>query len=91
LKFAEQIRYDVKFHNEKISYGFFDFLVEEKIIIELKRGKTYINKEVDQVVDYLKTSDLKLGIILRFTSEGARFKRLINLPPAEPNNLKKAL
>jgi GxxExxY protein len=90
LSFIEQIRYDVKFHNEKVGYGFFDFQVEEKIIVELKRGKTYINKEVEQVVDYLKTSKLKLSIIIRFTPEGVRFKRLINLPPAETTNLKDA-
>lgn len=89
LNFIEQPRYDLNFQNERVGYGFLDFLVEEKIIVELKRGKTYLNKEVDQVVDYLKTSNLKLGIIIRFTSEGARFKRLINLPPAE-NILKNA-
>jgi GxxExxY protein len=90
LKFTEQIRYDVEFHNEKVGFGFFDFLVEEKIIVELKRGKTYINKETDQVIGYLKTSDLKLGIIIRFTPEGARCKRLINLPPLGANSLKNA-
>ncbi len=83
LNFIEQIRYDVKFCDENVGFGFVDFLVEEKIIVELKRGKIYLKKEVDQVVDYLKKSDLSLGIIIRFTPEGARFKRLINLPPAE--------
>ena len=79
LSFIEQIRYDVKYHNEKVGYGFFDFLVERKIIIELKRGKISFKKEVDQVVDYLKSSNLQLGIIIRFTPEGAGFKRLVNL------------
>ncbi|MDQ3110078.1 MAG: GxxExxY protein [Bacteroidota bacterium] len=83
ISFTEQVRYDVKFHNEKAGYGFCDFLVEDKIIVELKRGKSFVNKEVDQVIDYLKKSNLQLGLIIRFTHEGARCKRLINLPPID--------
>ena len=79
LKFVEQVRYNVKYHNENVGYGFFDFLIEDKIIVELKRGKSYLDKEMDQVVEYLKMSNLQLGIIIRFTPEGAKFKRIINL------------
>ena len=32
IKFKEQIRYDVKYHNEKVGYGFFDFLIEDKLL-----------------------------------------------------------
>ena len=80
LKFKEQVAHDLLFHEEKIGRGYFDFLVEEKIIIEIKRGKFYFGNELGQVSQYLKMSNLQLGIIIRFSQEGVRIKRVVNIP-----------
>ena len=79
LKFVEQKKQTVHYHGENVGNGFSDLLVEDKIIVELKRGKNYFEKELEQLLDYLKTSKLQLGIIIRFTPNGARFKRVVNI------------
>jgi GxxExxY protein len=79
ILYKEQIPYDVMFSGEKIGRGRFDFLVEEKVIVELKRGKFYFAKEINQVSEYLKTNNLKLGLIIRFTPDGVRVKRVVNI------------
>ena len=81
IKYQEQVRHRVSCSGEIIGRGYFDFLVEDKIVVELKRGKFYYAEELSQVNEYLKMSDLKLGIIIRFTHEGVRTKRVVNIIP----------
>jgi GxxExxY protein len=78
IDFVEQIHYPIVFEGEKIGSGFFDFLVESKIVVELKRTKHFSRAHIDQVVAYLKQSNLKLGILVHFGQEDVRFKRIIN-------------
>ncbi len=79
VNFKEQVKADLKFRDEKIGVYFLDFLVENKIIIELKRREYFSKSDIDQVYSYLKTADLKLGIIVCFTSKGVKFKRILNI------------
>ena len=75
----EQVYYPVKFKNEIISKGFLDFSVEEKIIVELKKDVQFSKTHIEQVLDYLKRSKLQLAVIINFTLEGVKFKRIVNL------------
>ncbi|MBN8695689.1 MAG: GxxExxY protein [Bacteroidetes bacterium] len=68
-----------------IGRGFLDFLVEDKIIVELKKDENFTKTSIDQVLNYLKTTDLKLAILINFTKQGVKFKRIINI--SESKNL----
>lgn len=57
----------------------FDFLIEEKIVVELKRGNNFSKTHIDQVLEYLRVRGLKLAIIINFGSQGVLFKRIVNL------------
>lgn len=79
LDFQEQVYYPLRFQSKVIGKGFFDFLVENKIIVEIKKGSRYSIRHVNQVFDYLKLSNLQLAILLNFGSEEVSFKRIINI------------
>jgi GxxExxY protein len=79
LKFIEQVRHSVAFCQENVGKGFFDFVVEDKIVVELKRGKFNADKEIHQTFGYLTMSKLQLAIIIRFERDGARFRRILNI------------
>ncbi|HTL83279.1 MAG TPA: GxxExxY protein [Bacteroidia bacterium] len=81
LSFREQVKYDVLFHGEKVATNYFDFLVEDKVVIELKRGKFDYTNELEQVSQYLKSSGKQLGILIRFSERGVQSKRIVNLLP----------
>ncbi|CAN5231351.1 GxxExxY protein [soil metagenome] len=83
INFKEQAGHNLLFHNTKVGCGYFDFLVEESIIVEIKRGKFYFGNELQQVNRYLRLSNLQLAIIIRFTPEGVRYKRVVNIPTQE--------
>ncbi len=76
--FKEQVPYQVIYKEEIIGNNFLDFLIEEKVIIELKRSDFYSKKYIDQVSNYIKVSNLKLAILINFTSNGVRIKRIVN-------------
>jgi GxxExxY protein len=78
LNFKEQVSYKVFYKNEVIGNNYLDFLVEDKIIIELKRTDFYSKKHIEQVSNYLVVSKLKLALLINFTSRGVRIKRVVN-------------
>ena len=58
LNFTEQLYYPVKYNNIVISKNFFDFCVEEKIVVELKSAGRFTKANYEQVLNYLNVSNL---------------------------------
>ncbi|OFX40260.1 MAG: hypothetical protein A2X08_05760 [Bacteroidetes bacterium GWA2_32_17] len=79
LKFIEQKYYPLKFKGEKIGSGFFDFIIEDKIVLELKKGNRFVKAHIDQVYEYLVSNNLKLGILSYFAPRNLHYKRIVNL------------
>jgi len=77
--FKRQLPLDINFKNNKIGKYFLDFLIENKIVLEIKRGNYFPKKNIEQVYAYLKITGLKLAILANFTSTGIKFHRILNL------------
>jgi GxxExxY protein len=54
-----------------------DFIVDNKIIIELKALEKVPCRMIDQLYSYLRNSDYELGFFINFGSTGADIKRVI--------------
>ncbi len=78
LPYIEQAYYQIKFKDQVIAKRYFDFVVEGKIVIEIKKDDKFSKANINQTIDYLKTSNLKLAILINFGKEGVLYKRLIN-------------
>ena len=79
LGFKEQLFLPLYYKEEKIGKYYLDFLIENKIVLEIKKDKRFSKKDIEQIVAYLKTSNLKLGILANFTKDGLKFKRILNI------------
>jgi len=79
LPFLEQVYYPLKFKGKTIGKNFLDFVVDSKIVVELKKDNRFSKSHIDQVLNYLRTSNLKLAILINFGKEGVSFKRIINI------------
>jgi len=55
-----------------------DFVVKDKIVIEIKTKCFLSREEYYQVRRYLKAGDLKLGILVNFRENYLRPKRILN-------------
>ena len=56
-----------------------DFLIEGKVVLEIKVGEHFSGSNINQLFGYLKATDLKLGILANFTRTGVKYKRIINI------------
>jgi GxxExxY protein len=54
-----------------------DFIVDDKIIVELKALEQMPRRMVDQLYSYLRNSAYELGFLINFSSRGADIKRII--------------
>jgi len=79
IAFKEQVHAPLEFAGEKVGCYYLDFLVEDKIVVEIKRGERFMKSNIDQVYNYLKRFNLKLGILANFTKDGVQFKRILNI------------
>jgi GxxExxY protein len=82
IPFKEQVDFRVKFDDTTLGKGFPDFVVDDKVIVEVKKRNNFSPAHIKQIFGYLKASALKLCLIINFGSEGVRHKRVTNLKPA---------
>ena len=61
------------------SGNFVDFLVEGKVILELKTQRIVTSKDYYQIQRYLHAAGLKLGILINFNSKYLNPKRVIRV------------
>lgn len=54
-----------------------DFLVYDTIILEVKAASMIVHNFVLQTINYLKASDIQLGIIANFGQSSFVFKRIV--------------
>jgi len=77
IPFKEQLKSDIKIDQKSIKSYYLDFLIDNKIVLEIKSGERFNKENIAQVYDYLKANHLGLGIIANFTKQGVKFKRII--------------
>jgi len=56
---------------------FCDFLVAEKVLVELKALKAITDSERAQVLNYLKATGLKVGLLINFGERSLKHKRMV--------------
>ena len=54
-----------------------DFICFDAIVVEVKALETISNREVAQVLNYLKASGMRRGLLLNFGSTSLQHKRLV--------------
>ena len=79
INFENQVMYNVKFKDAEIGKYFLDFLVEDKIVLELKKGNHFPKRNIEQVKGYLKITGKKLAILANFTANDVKFLRILNI------------
>lgn len=79
IHFSEQVNAPLNFKGQKIGDHRFDFLIENKIVLEIKRGDYFSPSHIRQLHGYLLSTGLQLGLLVYFSSKGIKFKRILNI------------
>ena len=81
LKADKQVPIKVAYKENLVGEYFADILVENQVIIELKTVEKLTNNHEAQLLNYLKATGIKVGILVNFKQRRAEIKRMVlNLP-----------
>ena len=76
LSFRRENPYEIDYKGKLIGKYFVDFVIEEKIALEIKVSKGIYRRHLTQLLGYLKHANLRLGILAAFTPDGVVLKRI---------------
>jgi len=79
LGFAKEIEQEIFYKNlpEPIGKRRADFVVENKVLVEIKAVIQLDDIHLAQALNYLKVYKLEIGLLINFGSKSLTFKRLI--------------
>ena len=79
LNYKREMDCDIYYKNlpEPIGTRRADFIVEEKILVEIKALIKLEDVHLAQALNYLKAYQIKVGLLLNFGAKSLEFKRLI--------------
>lgn len=78
LKFEKELEVDLKYKDSKIGKYFLDFLIEYKVVLEIKTVPQFTPRDFRQVLAYLKAKKLELGILANFQTVSLTYERILN-------------
>jgi len=78
ISFKRENLVRLDYDGENIGRYFIDFVIEEKIALEVKSAEFFKRDFTVQVLGYLDAANLKLGIVANFNGVRLRYKRLVN-------------
>ncbi len=78
LSFEREKEYAVHYKDIILNHKFYaDFVLLDKIIIELKSTEGLIDKYISQCLNYLHVSGHRLAILVNFNKASLEYKRII--------------
>lgn len=78
IKFKKERMNRLEIEGKTIGRYFVDFVIDDKVVLELKIANDFYKKDINQVLGYLKATGLHLGILTIFTKDGLQYKRIVN-------------
>ena len=76
--YEREKEYLVYYKNQLLKHKFYaDFIVFDKIILEVKCVRELVDEHVSQAINYLKVSDKKLTLLVNFAKGKLEYKRII--------------
>jgi len=78
IRFQKEKRYDIHYKGVKIFHHYFaDFIVDDKVIIEVKAQNYVIEENYKQIINYLAVSRCKIGLLINFGESSLKYRRFI--------------
>lgn len=80
---ATEVQAEVRYDGEVVGQFRTDILVESRVVLELKAAQKLSQADEMQVLNFLRATDLELGMLLHFGPKPA-FRRFVSTNPPAP-------
>ena len=74
---VRELLVSVQYHGQHVAYQRLDFVVDEKVVIELKATERLSRFAEQQLISYLRATEFQVGLLLHFGST-AQFHRFVD-------------
>lgn len=88
IEFAREVEMPIHYDGREIGTRRVDFLVDGKIMVELKAITGLEDVHIAQGLNYLEAYDLEIGLLINFGAKKLQFKRLTNERKAQLQRLR---
>ena len=78
ISFVAEREMDIFYRNQVIGKRRVDFLIENKIVVEIKAVSKLEDIHLAQALNYLECMNLSVGLLINFGAQSLEFKRLHN-------------
>lgn len=91
VQYTKEVELPIYYEEVKVGKRRVDFLIEEKIVVELKAQVELTNAHLAQGLNYLETHNLEIGLLINFGAKSLQFRRLINERKLQQKNPEKSI
>lgn len=79
IPFEREKEYNIKYKNSILKHRFYaDFVIDNKIILEIKTVDCFNASHYNQCLNYLKISGNKLALLANFNAPSLEYKRIVD-------------
>lgn len=78
IHYDREVSFHIYYKDIKLPHNYYaDFVIDDKIIVEIKAIEQLTNSHIKQTLNYLAASELKLGLLINFGQDSLEYKRII--------------
>jgi|TARA_R100000789_G_C2999489_1_gene148382 GxxExxY protein len=78
IKYKREVKFNITYKGDLLSHFYVaDFIIDNKIVLEIKAIENLTKSHVKQTLNYLAASKLKLGILANFGEDSLTYKRVV--------------
>ena len=77
IPYKQQPRFDVEYKSVKVGEYVPDLICFDQIVVDTKTIEKITNHEIGQMMNYLKVTGCKLGLLLNFKHAKLEWKRIV--------------
>ena len=77
IRAEQQKEIKINYYGKNIENYVADILVDEKIIVELKTVDKLTDIHSAQIINYLKATEIKVGLLINFKNSKLEYKRFV--------------
>lgn len=78
ISFLSEVSLPLYYKNVEVGKRRADFIVENKVLVELKAISELNGRHFNQILNYLHAYKIEVGLLFNFGEESLTFKRFIN-------------
>jgi GxxExxY protein len=78
LSFQRELEMQIYYDGQEIGTRRVDFLVEDKVMVELKALTALEDVHLAQAINYLEAYGLEVGLLINFGAKSLQYRRIVN-------------